>query len=106
MATFDDMQTAIQAVADGYADDVLSSYALRTPGDLVEILPGVEIEPGSAWGSKSMEIMLRGLANWVDAEGIGGFKAKINEIIGEYNQLLSDYNNGIKPSTANTIVPL
>ena len=61
---------------------------------------------GSAWeldsGNKPK------VANRVEVEGIGGYLegtviTKLNELIAQYNQLRTDYNNATRPTTATAV---
>lgn len=101
MATFNDIKTAIQTVAD--AIDNPGAYGLQTEGTKIEMSPEVTIITGESWGAENpIQIMFQGLANWMDAT----YKAKLNELIGEYNQLRTDYDNATVPTNANAVTPI
>jgi hypothetical protein len=51
-------------------------------------------------------VIVDGIAAWYDAQGIPAMKAKLNELIGAYNQLRADYNSGTVPTTAPNVLPL
>lgn len=106
MATWEDIQLEIQAIAD--ARDDIAAYSLRTPGEAIEVYRNVEIVPGEAWGQfKPFQIYLEGIAEYLENQGVSGaVQGKINELIGEFNQFLADYNNSVWPSTASSVTPL
>jgi hypothetical protein len=109
MATFDDIQLIIQALAD--SKDAIGVFGLKTPSDkAVEVVRGSEQFPGGAWGDdKSIQTMLQGLANWFDDQGVSQIqeiKEKLNELIGEYNQLRIDYDAGTVPTSAKEVSQL
>lgn len=105
MATWEDIQDLIQAIAD--ARDNVASYSLRTPGDAIEIYRNVEIVPGEAWGQfKPFQIFLEGIGEYLDNNSLSDLKDKLNELIASHNQLLTDYNNSTWPSSASTVTLL
>ena len=110
MATKDDITNAIKAVADATGNGN-TRISLGAQGDH-ELNSIGESEPtGKAWDGdyKTWPVVVLGLANWVDSTGIGEvgtIKSKLNDLIGQYNQLLSDYNNGVVPSSATPITPI
>ena len=104
MSTFTELRTAIRTVAD--ARGIPGSIGLRTPGDPVKY-KDQQLDTGTAWGeNKSFEILVQGIANYLDTLGVGGVKDKLNELIAGYNQLLTDYNAPTFPSTAEEVEPL
>lgn len=107
MATKADMIAAIQAVADGSGSDTIR-MALGEPGSYVKDPTGATRETGAAWAPepKTWPVVIEGLADWFDAQGLGAIKPKLNELIGAYNQLRSDYNAGIVPTAAPEVDPL
>ena len=105
MPTFEDLRDQIRAVADNRG--VPGSVGLRTPSDDPVKYKDQELEVGTAWGTdKSFEILTQGIANYLDSAGVGGVKDKLNELIGQFNQLLDDHNTSTIPSSANTVDPL
>jgi hypothetical protein len=108
MATWEDVQSLIQAIADSRDDP--GAYGLRTPGEPIEIGRNVEIIPGGSWGeNKPFQIYLEGLSEYLDTLGVSGvsaIKSKLNELIAAYNQLRSDYNNSVWPTTAPSVTQL
>jgi len=108
VATWEDIRDLIRAIADSIDDP--GAYGLRTPGPDIEIERDIEITPGESWGStKALEIYLKGIAQYLDDQDlsqVGTIKAKLNELIGAYNQLRNDYNNGVVPTTAPEVIPL
>lgn len=107
MSTFTDIRDAIMAIAD--VRDIPGSVGLRTPGEKVEYR-GQELDTGSAWGdAKSLQILVEGIATWMDGAGVGNIGAiysKLNELIGQYNQLREDYIAGGGTTTATEVTPL
>lgn len=104
MGAFEDLRDAIRTVAD--ARGVPGSIGLRTPGDPVEY-KDQELDVGTAWGEdKSFEILTQGIANYLTSLGVAGTKAKLNELIGAFNQLLDDHNTSTIPSSASEVDPL
>jgi len=58
---------------------------------------------GYAWGTdKGMDAILEAIVDAHNNDGIA-LKDKVNELVDQYNQLLTDYNNSTIPSTAQTI---
>ena len=108
MATWEDIQLLIQAIAD--ARDNVAAYSLRTPAPPIKIERNVEIEPGGAWGEfLPFQIYLEGISAYLDdniLSELPGIKSKLNELISAYNQLRSDYNTGTWPSSAPYVNPL
>lgn len=115
MSTKTDIIDAIKAAADAYytADPETGApvaVALGTPGAEVEIA-GQTFDTGKAWENepKSIPTQIEGLADYLDTQGlsdVAAVKSKLNELIGAYNQLLADYNNGVVPSTALPVTPI
>lgn len=107
MTTFDDIKTAIMAVAD--QRDIPGSAGLRTPGETVEFADQ-KIKTGGAWGpTKGLQILAEGIANFLDSVGIGSISTihdKVNELISAYNQLRQDYIDGGGSTTAPNVDPL
>jgi len=109
MSTKTEIIADIQAVADASGADAIRS-SLGTPGSYVEIA-GSERKTGAGWEPepKVWSVVVEGLANWLDNAGVGdvgAIKSKLNELIGEYDQLRDDYNNGVVPTTAQEVDPL
>lgn len=111
MSTKTEIIALVQAAADTLdTPPILAS--MGTPGAYTKF-PNLEQQkptgqvwenPASPWQAYS-----EGLAAWLDSQGIteiGDIKSKLNELIGEYNKLLSDYNNGVVPSSASSVTPL
>lgn len=119
MTTATDIIDAVQAAADAaYADTLTGTpnsraaiaVALGTPGATVRIADQPR-PTGSAWEPepKVFGVLVAGLADWLDAAGIGEvatLKTTLNTLIGQYNQLLSDHNSATVPSTAAPVVPI
>lgn len=102
MATWEDIQDLIQAIADGRDD--IGAYSLRTPALPIEIERNIEIRPGDAWGEfRPFQIFLEGIGQYLDNESL---KGKLNELIAAYNQLRADYNNSTWPSSAPYVDPV
>lgn len=90
MATFEDIRDSIRSVAN--IRGIPGSIGLRTPTEEPIRYKDQELDVGTAWGQdKSFEIFATGIANYLDSIGVGLMKEKLNELIGEYNQLRSDY---------------
>jgi hypothetical protein len=108
MATWEDIKTLVQSIADGIDDP--GAYGMRSPGPDIEIQRNIEVTPGGSWGStKAFEIFLKGLSEYLDTQDIsavGDIKDKLNELISSYAQLKADYNAGTVPTTAPDVVPL
>ncbi len=84
--------------------------ALGEPGDVID-LEGDKWETGRGWEPlpTAYDKIIEGLAVVLDDKGIGdvaAIKAKVNELVGGYMQLKTDYNNGTVPTTAPDIAPL
>jgi len=110
MAAADDIKTKVRAEADGLTPSEGkfpgARAALGTPDTTVE-WEGDEYPCGTAWGESPFEALVRGIGAWSDDAGdVSAIKAKLNELIGEFNQLLDDHNNGVIPSTASSVTPL
>ncbi len=110
MATKADIIAAIQAVADASGSNNIV-ISLGAPGAHVKNSIGQSKPTGAAWEPepKTWPVIAEGLANWADGLGIaeiGDIKAKVNEIVGGYMQLKTDYDNGTVPTTAPDIVVL
>jgi len=100
VSTYTDIRDAIRAVADAGSDT--SKLSLGTPGSHVRIA-GTTYDTGKAWGSgKAVQMQWEGYSVWFDAN----IKAKINEIVAQYNQLRIDYDAGTVPTSANSIAAL
>lgn len=118
MTTKTDIIDAVKAVADAIyanlsideADRQAIKIAVGSEGTVI-VVGGRRMQSGSSWAPepKVFSVLVEGLADYLDNAGMGqipAIVAKINELIGEYNQLLSDHNSGIVPSAANPVVPL
>lgn len=116
MTTKGDIILAIQAAADAYAADPgypedarnAIAIALGTPGSTV-VIAGQYLHTGSAWTPepRTFPTVIEGLADWLTAQGsIPAVVGKLNELVGAYNQLRADYNNGVVPTTALEVDPL
>ncbi len=102
------MKLLIQAIADLIDDN--GALGLKTPAPAVEVSHQVEVKPGESWGAtKAFEIYLGGIAQYIDSTGLGelaAIKAKVNELAAAYNQLRTDYNSSVVPTTALPVDPL
>jgi hypothetical protein len=83
--------------------------AIGATGEYVEV--NQEKKPtGSAWIPPAVfDKFVEGFAAYLDAQGVsqvGTIKTKVNELITQYNQLLSDHNANIRPSSAHTVATL
>ena len=115
MTTKTDFIAAIVAAADAYytADPVTGAavkIALGSSGTKV-VIAGQKFDSGAAWADepKAIPTQIEGLADHLDTLGVtevAAIKAKVNELIGSYSQLISDYDNGIVPTTAAPVIPL
>lgn len=118
MSTTTEIIAAIQAAADAlyFEPDGTPNaraavrVALGTPGDTVQIA-GRPNRTGSAWVPEPtvFSTLILGLADWLDDAGTGQIatmRSKINELIGQYNQLLADHNSATVPSTASAVALL
>ena len=115
MTTKTDFIAAIVAAADAYytADPETGAavkIAFGSPGTKV-VIAGQKFSSGKAWEDepKSIPTQIEGLADHLDTLGITEtptIKAKLNELIASYTQLISDYDNGIVPTTAAAVLPL
>lgn len=114
MATIDSMKAAVQIVAaTRYSASAEEGgpvmIALGPPGAFVEIA-SQRLVTGSSWGEdKTLQVLLQGVADYLDAQGIGsvsGAVGKLNELIAAYNQLRADYNASVAPTTAPAVLPL
>lgn len=109
MATYDDMKAALQSYANGLSIGDPFPSGMVTWGSGADITwDGDDYEVGAAWASgSSFDTLIHGVADWADSVGAGDVtKAKVNEIIASHNQLLSDYDNGVVPTTAVPVVPI
>ena len=110
MTTKNDMITAIQASADASGDNNIR-ISMGAPGNHLKNTIG-ETEPtAQAWQPepKTWPVVIEGLALWADTQGVGQvgtIKAKLNELIGAYNQLRTDYNAGVVPTSAPAVTPI
>ena len=108
MAILDDIKLLIQTIADGVDDN--GALGLKTPGDPIDLGQNVEIRPGESWGpTKAFEIYLGGISQYLNSSGISevaAIKAKVNELVGAYNQLRTDYNDETVPTTAESVDPI
>jgi hypothetical protein len=108
MATFDDLRDSIRAVADNRG--IPGSVGLRTPSNDTVEYKDQELTVGTAWGEdKSFEILTQGIADYLDTLGlgeVGTIKTKLNELIGEYNQLREDYLTEGLTTTAAEVDPV
>ena len=88
---------------DGAGVDQLR-ISLGTPGDHVRDVTGEPQPTGGAWEPepKTWPLVVEGIADWADAT----LKAKLNELVGAYNQLRTDYNDGTVPTSAQEVDPL
>lgn len=104
MSTQEEIITAIQTAADA-AEDSGIKIAFGTPGGRALNIIGQVKPTGQAWLSppSTWSVIIQGIADWLDA---GVTKSKMNELIGAYNQLREDYNNGIVPTSALEVTPL
>jgi hypothetical protein len=115
MTTKTDIISQIQTAADAYyaADPETGAaveIALGSPGTRVTI-GDLKFDSGAAWANepKSIPTQIEGLAAYLDSLGISGtaaIKAKVNEIVAQYNQLRTDYNAGTVPTTATVLAPI
>jgi hypothetical protein len=117
--TYDEFKTALQAAVDGLPSEWEETAALRAaagaPGDTVT-LPGDEKRnTGAIWEEREgsviilLGVLLKAVGDTMDSAGIGqvaGIAEKLNELIGEYNQLREDYNSSTVPTTAKEVDPL
>lgn len=111
MATKDDIISAVQTVADATAEPKILA-SMGTPGAWTRF-SGMEYQKatGQVWENlpSPWDVFVEGLSDWLDSSGasdVGVIKAKLNELIGEFNTLLSDHNSGTVPSSASTVTPL
>lgn len=109
MTTKADIIAAIQAAADASTNAI--RIPLGTPGTVVPNVTGQLTPTGQAWvpEPKVFPALVEGIADYLDAQGLGqvaAMRAKVNELVGAYQQLKSDYNNGIVPTTAPDVEPL
>ena len=99
---------AVQARADVSGDAM--RIALGTPGAHVPNVIGEVEETGQAWVEPAaFPTLVGGIADYLDGQGVSGvgaIRGKLNELVGQYNQLLADYNAGVVPSAAHAVVPL
>jgi len=118
MSTKDDMIAAIQEVADdpnpAPPNEPRGAAKIRAvlgaPGEFVEIAD-TKLKTGGGWDPSPAiyEKLVEGLAKYLDDSGIAevaAIKSKVNELIGEFNKLLDDYNNAVVPSSASAVTPL
>jgi hypothetical protein len=84
-----------------------AKLALGTPGDRIQV-EGTRVATGSGWGDgKTFEVIAAGADAWLIEQGSpAAIAAKMNELIASHNQLLSDYQARVVPSTALPVVPL
>ncbi len=108
-----DIIQAIQDAADVYyANPAIDSdarnaikLAVGSPGEVLYI-ENQRLDSGSAWidEPKVFPTFVEGIADWLGSQGdVSTIKSKLNELIGEYNQLLADHNSATVPSTATTV---
>ncbi|MDD5542847.1 MAG: hypothetical protein PHX83_06700 [Acidobacteriia bacterium] len=115
MTTKADIIAAVQAAADAYyvADPETGAsvkLGIGSTGTVVTIA-GQKFDSGAAWGPEPAAIpcQIEGLADYLDTLGItetAAIKAKVNEIVAQYNQLRTDYNAGTVPTTATAVIPI
>lgn len=118
MTTKSEIIAAVQAAADGYfADETIEetkrktiALSLGTPGQRITIA-GQTSDSNAALSPEPtvFATLIEGIADWLNAGGIGEIatiKAKLNELIQNYNQLLDDYDNTIVPSAAQIVTEL
>jgi len=107
MTTKTDIIDAIKAAADATGDNNIR-ISLGATGNHLKNTIGETKPTGAAWNPepKTWPVICEGLANWADSLGISGVKDKLNDLIGQYNQLLEDYNNSTVPSSASEVDPL
>jgi hypothetical protein len=116
LTTKSEIIQAVQDAADAYyADPAVDETAgtaiklgLGSPGEVLYI-ENQRLDSGSAWLTEpaTFPTLIEGLADWLDAQGsVGTIKAKLNELISEYNQLRADYNAGTVPTTAADVDPI
>jgi hypothetical protein len=93
VSTKADILSSIQAIADATGVDEIKMI-IGTPSST----------NGKAWAPepKVFSVLIEGLAGWLDSS----HKAKINELVAGYNQLIADYNSSTVPTTAPTVSPL
>ena len=113
MTTKADLIAAVQAAADAYyvanpKTGAAVKLSIGSTGTVVTIA-GQKFNSGSAWANVPgvLDTEVEGLADWLDASGIGGvgtIKSKVNELVLAYVQLRSDYNAGTVPTTAPVVV--
>lgn len=87
--------------------------AFGTPGSKVTITFGsgdskteVKVDTGSAWSPTPTAFteLLQGFGFYFDKiTYLPQITPKLNELIGEYNKLRSDYNNGVVPTSAKAV---
>jgi len=100
MSTYSDLVAKIKAAADSSTDVV--KVAIGSTGNTVTI-DDVEMSTGKAWQDPSfIAVLQEGLSDWLDDPLI----SKLNELIGQYNQLRSDYNSMTVPTSANSVSTL
>jgi len=100
MSTYSDLRDTIQALADTKNDEM--KVALGSTGSEVTI-GGEKMDTGQGWNSQAaFRLMIEGTSDWLDDVLID----KLNELIGEYNQLREDYDNSTVPTSANAVTPL
>lgn len=115
MTTKSDLIAAVQAAADAYyvADPTTGAavkLSIGSPGTVV-VIAGQKFGSGSAWASVPgvLDTEVEGLADWLDASGIGNLTAihdTVNDLCASLNQLILDHNSGTVPTTALPVTPL
>jgi len=106
---------AIQNAADSYYADITIdevqrsavALALGTPGQRITIADQTNDSNAALTPEPTVfSTVIEGIASSLDASGVGevaAIKAKLNQVIGQYNQLLSDHNSSTVPSTATVV---
>lgn len=113
MGMKDDIMLAIQTIADDYyvanaETGAAVVLALGTPGRHITV-EGQPLVTGGGWSPepRTFSVFVEGLASYLTAQGsIPAVEGKLNELIAAYNQLRSDYNAGVTPTTAPAVTPL
>jgi len=110
VATYDDIKARVQTAADGLAvaggSFPAARVALGSAGTVT--WAGDDYDTGRAWGASPFEVLVEGLADWWDndVDSPATIKAKVNELIAAYTQLVTDYDGGTVPTTAPPVLPI
>jgi len=115
MSTKSEIIIAIQDAADAYfADTTIDetkrksiALALGTPGQRITIADQTNDSNAALTPEPTVfATLIEGIADWLDTEDVPEVKSKLNELIIQFNQLLTDHNASVVPSSASVVAVL